>query len=190
MDWEVTWLTRAVVLHCREFFLSCIGQLFVSKSVIVFSFVFCLYAILLVRSPTGDCGVGLVLSKETLTKLTRSHSESRVFQRVVNDSINCYCGNFELSSSYSVPFKDYTKSCFCSQYTVSWASCSFHYNGGNPPPCWISLRFSMGLRRGREYYHPLWRSVNLVWVSPSERWWIYLYVYSSIEDSSWFQNQL
>ena len=58
-------------------------------------------------------GCGLVLSKETLTKLTRSHSESRVLQVVVNGAINYYCGNFELSSSYSVPLKDYTKSCFC-----------------------------------------------------------------------------
>ena len=66
----------------------------------------------MVWSPTGDCGVGLVLGKETLTKLTRSPSESRVLQVVVNGSINYYCGNFELSSSYSVPFKDYTKSCF------------------------------------------------------------------------------
>ena len=85
----------------------------VSKSVIIYSFVFCLCVILLVRSPTGDCGVGLVHNKETLTKLTRSHSESRVLQVVVNGSINYYCGNLELSSSYSVTLKDYTKSCFC-----------------------------------------------------------------------------
>ena len=91
----------------------------VSKSVIVYSFVFCLYAILLIRSSTGSCGVGLVHSKETLTNVTRSHSESRVIQVVVNGSINYYCGNLELSSSYSVTLKDYTKSCFCeSIYSV------------------------------------------------------------------------
>ena len=120
MDWEVTWLTRAVVLHCREFFLSCIVQLFVSKSVIVFRFVFCLYAILLVRSPTGNCGVGLVHSKETLTNITWSHSEYKVFQRVVNGSINCYCGNFELSSYL---FSDYSQSSV--EVRLEWKSCCF-----------------------------------------------------------------
>ena len=120
MDWEVAWLTRAVALHCREFFLSCIVQLFVSKSVIVFRFVFCLYAILLVRSPTGNCGVGLVHSKETLTNITWSHSESKVFQRVVNGSINCYCGNFELSSYL---FSDYSQSSV--EVRLEWKSCCF-----------------------------------------------------------------
>ena len=92
------------------------------KTVLVFSFVFCLYAILLIRSPTGNCGVGLVHSKETLTNITWSHSESKFYQRVVNGTMNCSCGNFELSSYL---FSDYSQSSV--EVRPEWKSCCFFY---------------------------------------------------------------
>ena len=61
----------------------------------------CWFVHSMVRGSTGSCGVGLVLGKETLTKLTRSHSESVTVQ-ILGNSCKLSILRFFLCSDVSL----------------------------------------------------------------------------------------